>query len=198
MCLGLWHVWGQVQWYLAGYEPRILGVLQSSDQSHIHNFGQSSGYLGRGKTCFVFSQNLFYMYSVSCVCRCSIYLNSSGKQFSCKSKEDQPLSGTFSVVAPHFGNLITDVSPIMELSCNANFIHSIYCKLKLSFFLVLFVYSLNCRLLNKRKLMYLVHWISFYLKQSDILWPVINNNGCINSGGCLNDSLIFLSLTFKC
>lgn len=46
--------------------------------------------------------------------------------------------------------------------------------------------------------MYLVHWISFYLKQSDILWPVINNNGSVNSGGCLIYSLIFLSLTFKC
>lgn len=46
--------------------------------------------------------------------------------------------------------------------------------------------------------MYLVHWISFYLNQSDILWPVINNNGGVNSGGCLIDSLIFLSLTFKC
>ena len=88
--------------------------------------------------------------------------------------------------------------PSWNLSCSANFIHSIYCKLKLSFFLVLFVYSLNCRLLNKRKLMYLVHWISFYLNQSDILWPVINNNGGVNSGGCLIDSLIFLSLTFKC
>ena len=60
------------------------------------------------------------MYSVSCVCCCDIYLNSPRKQLSHKSKEDEALSGTFSVVA-RFGNLIADVSALMEFELQCQF-----------------------------------------------------------------------------